>query len=179
MRQALTIACLVSASLIDAVPHSVIAQGPGRGDVQAPAPSPKQILSLAFSSATLQARVAQLAAERETRPEVRSFAQAAVEFRKEHLSRLEALARERSFTLPAVMEFEHRVILENLEPLDFLALSRRYAETQVQALEQEFQIYRAALQTPDEGLSSFARQTLPQVEQQLEGARKARAAVQP
>src|SRR4051794_30347197 len=77
------------------------------------------------------------------------------------------------------MEFEHQVILENLELLDFLALSRRYAEVQVQALEQELQIYRAALQTADEALSSFARQTLPQLEQQLEGARKARTAVQP
>jgi hypothetical protein len=35
------------------------------------------------------------------------------------------------------------------------------------------------MQAPDEALSSFARQTLPQLEQQLEGARKALAAVQP
>ena len=81
MRQALTIACLVSAALIGPVLHGVIAQGQERGDVQRPAPSPKQILSLAFSSAALQARAAQIAAERETRPEVRRFAQAAVEFR--------------------------------------------------------------------------------------------------
>ena len=179
MRQALTIACLVSAALIGPVPHGVIAQGQERGDVQRPAPSPKQILSLAFSSATLQARAAQIAAERETRPEVRRFAQTAVEFRTEHLRRLEALARDYGLTLPAVMEFEHQVILENLEPLDFLALSRRYAEVQVQALEQELQIYQAALRAPDEALSSFARQTLPQLEQQLEVARKALAAVQP
>ena len=110
---------------------------------------------------------------------MRRFAQTAVEFRTEHLRRLEALARDYGLTLPAVMEFEHQVILENLEPLDFLALSRRYAEVQVQALEQELQIYRAAMQAPDEALSSFARQTLPQLEQQLEGARKALAAVQP
>src|SRR5215212_9315079 len=108
MRLALTIACLVSAALIGTVQHDAMAQGKERGDVQRPAPGPKQILSLAFSSAMLQARAAQIAAERETRPEVRSFAQAAVEFRTEHLSRLEALARERGLTLPAVMEFEHR-----------------------------------------------------------------------
>ena len=179
MRQALTVACLVSASLIGPVPHGVMAQGQERGNVQRPAPSPKQILSLAFSSATLQARAAQITAERETRPEVRRFAQTPLSSGRSICAVSKHWRENYGLTLPAVMEFEHQVILENLEPLDFLALSRRYAEVQVQALEQELQIYRAAMQAPDEALSSFARQTLPQLEQQLEGARKALAAVQP
>ena len=81
---------------------------------------------------------------RDTRPEARSFAQAMLEFRRALGSKLEGLARERNLKLPTVLEFEHQTVLENLEPLDALELSRRYAEVEMQALEQELQIYGAA-----------------------------------
>jgi cytochrome c-type protein NapC len=47
-------------------------------------------------------------------------------------------------------DFEHRKVVENLEPLDYLALSRRYAEVRIQALEQEIRGYDAAEQASDE-----------------------------
>ena len=127
----------------------------------APAPAAKPLdptafLRLAHSSAVLQARAAQLAASRETRPEARAFAQKMVEFRREQIARLEAAARDHQLAVPSVQEFEHQVILENLEPLDFLALSRRYAEIQVQALEQEVRGFASAESSPDEWLKNLA-----------------------
>lgn len=56
---------------------------------------------------------------------------------------------------------EHRVVLENLEPLDDLALSRRYAEVQVQALEQEIRGYVVAGHGTDEGMKRLAAEMLP------------------
>ena len=95
MRQALTIACLVSAALIGPVPRGVIVNAKREGTFKGQPRARSRSSASAFSSATLKMRAARVAAERETRPEVRRFAQAAVEFRTEHLRRLEALARER------------------------------------------------------------------------------------
>jgi hypothetical protein len=120
-----------------------------------------------------------LAASRETRPEVRSFAASAAEFRLGLLQRIEAFARERSLPLPSAKEFEHQVVIENLEPLDYLALSRRYAEIQVQAIGQEIGIYQAASRSPSTEIKTFAEQVLPELQRQQEGAQKMYEAVRP
>jgi len=75
--------------------------------------------------------------------------------------------------------FEHRVVLENLEPLDFLALSRRYAEIQVQALEQELQGYTSGEAAPDEWIRVLAHDTTPHLQRLLDEARQVRQAVGP
>ena len=138
---------------------------------------PQEFLRLAYSSASLQAQAAKLAASRETRPEVKGFAMAAADFRAGLLQRIEAFARERGMPLPSVKEFEHQVIIENLEPLDYLALSRRYAEIQVQALEQELNIYQAASQSSNQEMKAFADQVLPELQRQRDWAHKMYEAV--
>ncbi|WP_201861220.1 DUF4142 domain-containing protein [Microvirga soli] len=154
-------------------------QGPSGAPAQNRPIEPQEFLRLAYSSATLQGQAAKLAASRETRPEVRSFAASAADFRFGLLQRLEALARERSLPLPSVKEFEHQVVIENLEPLDYLALSRRYAEIQVQALGQEIGIYQAASRSPSTEIKTFAEQVLPELQRQQEGAQKMYEAVRP
>ena len=155
----------------------------GQQAVGAPAQTrpiePQEFLRLAYSSATLQGQAAKLAASRETRPEVKTYAAAAADFRLGLLQRIEAFARERNLPLPAEKEFEHRVIIENLEPLDYLALSRRYAEIQVQALEQELGIYQAAARSPSEEIKAFATQVLTDLQQQREGAKKMYETIKP
>jgi len=137
-----------------------------------------RFLSLAQSSSAMQARASELVTSRDTRPEARSFAQAMLEFRRALGSKLEGLARERNLKLPTVLDFEHRTILENLEPLDALELSRRYAEVEIQALEQELQIYRS-VPASDESLRAFANDTAPKLQQRLDEARRARQAIGP
>lgn len=147
-----------------------------------PAPKPLDaatFLRLAHSSAVLQARAAQIVASRETRPEARAFAQKMVEFRREQLPKLEAAARDHQLAVPSAQEFEHQVVLENLEPLDFLALSRRYAEIQVQALEQEVRGFASAESSPDEWLKNLSRETRPRLEALLDEARRMQKAVGP
>ena len=61
---------------------------------------PSNFLRLAHSSAVLQARAAQMVASRETRPEARAFAQKMVEFRREHIPKLEAAARDHQLAVP-------------------------------------------------------------------------------
>jgi predicted outer membrane protein len=136
-------------------------------------------LRLAHSSAVLQSSAAQLVASREARPEARAFAQLMVEFRREQIPKLEAAARDHQLAVPSVQEFEHQVILENLQPLDFLALSRRYAEIQVQALEQELRGFTSAESSPNAWLKNLANETRPRLQHLLDEARQMQKAVGP
>jgi predicted outer membrane protein len=154
-------------------------QGASGGAAQTRPIEPQEFLRLAYSSASLQGQAAKLAASRETRPEVKTYATAAVDFRQGLLQRIETFAKERGMPLPSVKEFEHQVIIENLEPLDYLALSRRYAEIQVQALGQEVGIYQAASRSPSAEIKAFAEQVLPELQRQQEGAQKMFEAVRP
>lgn len=180
IRRLLMTACVLGTVLPGAVPP-VLAQGQGASGPAAQSRSiePGEFLRLAYSSASLQGQAAKLAASRETRPEVKSYAASAADFRQGLLQRIEAFARDRNMPLPSVKEFEHQVIIENLEPLDYLALSRRYAEIQVQALAQEIGIYRAASNSSQQEIKSFADQVLPELEKQREGAQKMYDAVKP
>jgi predicted outer membrane protein len=136
-------------------------------------------LRLAHSSAVLQAKAAQVVASREARPEARAFAQTMVDFRREQLPKLEAALREHQLAVPSVQEFEHQVILDNLEPLNFLALSRRYAEIQVQALEQEVRGYGSGENSSEDWLKRLAADIRPRLQQLLEEARQMHKAVGP
>ncbi|NBJ11099.1 DUF4142 domain-containing protein [Microvirga arsenatis] len=172
---------LLTALLLAAAAPAVWAQGQGSANAPAPARviEPEEFVRLAYSSATLQGQAATLASSRETRPEVKSYAAAQTGFRQDLLKRIEAFARERNLPLPSVKEFEHQVIIENMEPLDYLALSRRYAEIQLQALDQEIGIYRAASQSPHQAIKAFADQVLPDLEQRRGGAQKMWETVRP
>jgi len=140
---------------------------------------PGRFLGFAHSSAMLQERASVLAAAKDTRPEVQEFAGEMARFREKQLERLRAVAQERGLNLPGEEAFEHRVVLENLEPLDHLALNRRYAEIQVQALEQEIRGYEAAAQGMADDMRRLAAEMLPQLRPRLDAARRMRDAVRP
>ena len=169
-------AALALSAVVLSHPERALAQAAG-----APAPvqgvDASRFLFLAHSS-KMQARASELAASRDTRPEARAFARAVLEFRRALGSRLEGLARERNLTLPTALEFEHQTILENLEPLDALELSRRYAEIETQALEQELQIYGAA-PSSDEKVQALANETAPKLHELLAEAKRARQSLGP
>ncbi|HEX8664296.1 MAG TPA: DUF4142 domain-containing protein [Beijerinckiaceae bacterium] len=152
---------------------------------QAPATAPARTLGtadflrLAHSSAALQARAAELAATRDTRPEARAFAQRMVAFRREQIPRLEGAARANGLPVSSILDFEHQAILENLQPLDQLELSRRYAEVQIQALRQELQVYDAGAGAPAEWVKPLVDELRPELQRMLEAAVRMREAVGP
>jgi putative membrane protein len=132
----------------------------------------------ALSSGQLQARSAQLAREKQARPEVREFADTILRFRSSQLQALESLAAQ-SGARRTEPELEHAAILDNLEPLDLLGFSRRWAEVQVQALQQEIRLYRDYVALPQAmpGIAAFARETLPRLEEQLHRAMEVDSAI--
>jgi len=120
-----------------------------------------------------------LAASKDTRPEVKQFAGEMAQFSGQEKERVRAFSQQHGLTLPRDEEFEHKVVLENLEPLDHLALTRRYAEVEVQALEQQVRGYEAASQGSDTALKEFATELLPELRQRLDAARRMHDAVKP
>ena len=160
------------------LPGVAAAQGQSPGARTNP-PEPDRFVRFALSSAALQERVSGLAASRDTKPEVRAFARDMERFRNQQIARLRTLAQGRGQKMPEQQDFEHRVLVENLEPLDHLELSRRYAEVQVQALEQEIQGYTAATQAADEGVKEYAAAILPELQRRLEAALRVHDAVKP
>jgi putative membrane protein len=139
--------------------------------------SAAKFLESAHSSALLQLKAAEIAASRDARPEAKLFAREMVAFRTAHLQRLEALAKQNNAAPPKDLTFEQRVLIDNLAPLDFLALSRRYAQLQVRTLEQETEAYEAAAE--DATLAAFKTEYLPLLRQQLDRARSVANAIGP
>ena len=140
-------------------------------------PDAETFLRLAHSSAVLQAQAAELAASRDTRPEVRAFARRMVEFRREQIASLLSAARERTLAVSPVPAFEHKVILENLEPLDFAGAQPALPEVQVQALEQEMAAYAHAESSPDGWVATIARDSKARLQGLLDEARQVRHAI--
>ena len=99
------------------------------------------------------------------------------EFRREQIASLLSAARERTLAVSPVPALEHKVILENLEPLDSLELSRRYSEVQVQALEQEMAAYALAESSPDGWVATVARDSKARLQGLLDEARQVRQAI--
>lgn len=134
-------------------------------------------LTGALSVATLQARASGIIVGREAVPEAKKFAQQAVEFRRAHIEQIHSIAKQRDILVGSEPTFEQRVILQNLAPLEFLALSRRYAELQVDALEFELAAYAKAAASPEPTVKEFLIKWHPQLDHQLSLARQMLEAV--
>jgi predicted outer membrane protein len=140
----------------------------------------RRFVAFAVSSAEFQRRAASVASLRDTRPEVKAFAAGMTRFREEQLERLRAASDSTGIPVPPPgLEPEHRVVLENLEPLDYLALSRRYMEVQLQALEQEARGYEIAVREGQGATRNLAEETLPEIRRWRDEARRVLAAVSP
>lgn len=159
-----------------------VAAWPAGAQPSAPSASPpagSAFVRAAHGLSTLQLRAAELASSRDTRPEAKAYAERMLEFRRDQLPKLEQAARDNKAAIPTAKEFEHQILIENLEPLDYLALSRRYAEMQVQALEQEVKLYAAAQQSPEAWVKAVAGETGPRLKEFLDEARAMQKAIGP
>lgn len=153
----------------------------GAAAAQTPGASPtstaaSDFIAAASNSAMLQKQAAAIAAAGDVRPEVKTFAKDMVKFRDSHLQRLATIAAGQSLALPP-LTFEQQVLIDNLKPLDFLALTRRYMELQVQALDQEVRAYETA-RSHIAPVEPLATEYLPLLMAKLAKAREILQAVQ-
>jgi putative membrane protein len=146
----------------------------------APAGDPATFVRFAASSATLQAAASEQAVRESSRPDVKEFAQHAIQVQRDLLSGVQAFARQSGIAVPAALVLEHKASLDGLSPLTGEEFNRRYMQMEVQALRQAVQMYRAAAErATDENLRRLAGEALPKLEQQSSDADRLAAAVQP
>ncbi|MCW8084252.1 DUF4142 domain-containing protein [Sabulicella glaciei] len=141
-------------------------------------PRQEEPLRSLYGFAELQLRASRLAASRETREEVRAFATEMARWREAQLPRLQSFLEGRGIRDLQMLE-DQETVWEGLQRLDFLALSRRYAEVQVQALELEIPGYERAVNHPEPAISALANEMLPDLRRLLDGAKRMLEAVGP
>jgi putative membrane protein len=181
MRRTLPAGLLLATALLVAAPAPAQETGgvaPSAGDLQAL--DPASFVALAASLAMFEIEAGGHVLQKLVNPELLTLARDTVQLQSESLERLRPAAQERALVLPAVMSLEHRAVLDGLTPLDGLELARRYAEAQMQALDQALALYGAAAdQDEDPGLKALAADLLPRLQQQAQVARSAQKAVLP
>jgi putative membrane protein len=182
---------VIRALLIAAAAAGAVAMATGSGPADRPADAAadasaeqaerlETFVAHAASLAMLGIGASERAADQASRPEVRGFAERAVQTQRDILQRVQALGRELDVGAPSAMLLEHRAVFEGLAPLTGEEFNRRYAETQVQALDQAVGLYGAAAERAQHpALAALAAEILPALDRHLAEARDLLEAVRP
>lgn len=141
--------------------------------------APGRFIEAAYSSALFQARISRIAAAKDTRPGIKALAERVRDFRSAQLPELARLAETAGIQVRDTLDLELRSIVENMEPLDYLALSRRYAEVETQALGREIAAYEGAARSEVRPIRDYVAATLDRLRDLDEAARAELAAVAP
>ena len=152
------------------------AGAPARAETQDAA---RRFVEAAYASAVFQARISAIAAGKDTRPEIKALAGRVRDYRAAQLPGLSRLAQASGIEVRDTLDLEMRSIVENMEPLDYLALSRRYAETETQALDREIPAYEEAVRSGPPSIRDYAAKVLGDLRDLGESAREARGTVGP
>ncbi|GJD59820.1 DUF4142 domain-containing protein [Methylobacterium dankookense] len=138
-----------------------------------------RFIEAAYSSAVFQDRISRIAAAKDTRPGVKALAERVRDFRASQLPELARLAGVTGVEVRDTLDLELRSIVENIEPLDYLALSRRYAEVEVQAIGREIAVYEGAAQSDAQPIRDYIAATLGRLRDLEAGAKLELSAVAP
>ncbi|WP_245930660.1 DUF4142 domain-containing protein [Methylobacterium radiodurans] len=138
-----------------------------------------RFVEAAYASALFQARISSIAAAKDPRPGIKVLAERVRDFRTAQLPELARLAATAGVEVRDTLDLELRSIVENIEPLDYLALSRRYAEVETQALGREIAAYEDATRSEAQPVREYAAATLERLRDLSKAARAELAAVAP
>ncbi|MER2269721.1 DUF4142 domain-containing protein [Methylobacterium oxalidis] len=139
----------------------------------------RRFIEAAYASAVFQARISEIAAAKDPRPNIKALAERVRDFRAAQLPELARLAKISGIELHDTLDLELRSIVENIEPLDYLALSRRYAEVETQALEKEIAAYEDAVRSGPQPVRDYASATAEKLRELGKTAKEELAAVGP
>ncbi len=138
-----------------------------------------RFVEAAYSSALFQARISRIAASKDPRPGIKALAERVRDFRTAQLPELARLAGTAGIRVRDTLDLELRSIVENIEPLDYLALSRRYVEVETQALGREISAYEDAARSEVQPVREYAAATLERLRDLSKAAQTELAAVAP
>ena len=139
----------------------------------------QRFVEAAYATAVFQARISAIASSKDTRPGIKALAERVRDFRAAQVPELARLAKASGIEVHDTLDLELRSIVENIEPLDYLALSRRYVETQTQALDKEIAAYEDAVRSGPPLVRDYAKSALETLRDLGKASREERAAVGP
>ncbi len=116
--------------------------------------------------------VGQLAVQKSSNPDVKTFAQKLIDDHTKANDQLKQIASQENVTLPAQPGREGRQLHTKLEKLDGAAFDRAFLQAQVRDHEKDIKQYqRAENQVQDPQLKQFAQTSLPILQQHLQMAK--------
>ncbi|MHB2210738.1 DUF4142 domain-containing protein [Methylobacterium sp. CM6257] len=138
-----------------------------------------RFIEAAYASALFQAQISRITAAKDPRPGIKALAERVRDFRASQVPELARLAGTTGVTVRDTLDLELRSIVENIEPLDYLALSRRYAEVETQALGREIAVYENAARSEAQQIRDYAAATLSTIRELNKAAQTELAAIAP
>lgn len=142
-------------------------------------PAAARFVEAAYASAQFQDRISKAAQGRDLRPEAKALTQEVGAYRDRQIPALVNLAKGAGVPVRDALDRELRSVAENLEPLNGLELSRRYAEAEAQALDKEVGVYDEAARSGPDSVKTFAGRELPELQRLRDLARSAFDNVKP
>jgi hypothetical protein len=138
-----------------------------------------RFIEAAYASALFQAQISRITAAKDPRPGIKALAERIRDFRASQVPELARLAETTGVGVRNTLDLELRSIVENIEPLDYLALSRRYAEVETQALGREIAAYENASRSDAQPIRDYIAATMGRLRDLDMAARAELAAVAP
>jgi putative membrane protein len=120
-----------------------------------------------------EVEIGQLAAQKATSPQVKSFAQRLVTDHSKANQQLTQIAQRDGAEPPKAADKEHDALLAKLQKLNGPAFDRAFVQAQVEDHKKDVQYFqKEASAVKDPQLKSFIQQTLPVMEQHLQMAQQ-------
>ena len=151
---------------------------PGAADASSVSKVGHDFLNKAAMTDMAEKKMAQLALDKASGGQVKSYAQKMIHDHTQTSQKLMPIASGDGVTPPSALDKEHQATFQRLEGLSGAAFDREYMQVQVQAHQKAIDLYQsAAEQADDKEIQNFAKATLPTLKQHLADARQVVAAL--
>jgi putative membrane protein len=133
----------------------------------------RQFVSSAASGGVAEVETAQLAQQRGSKAQVKSFAQRMIDDHTKANQQLASLASQAGITPPTEPDAKEKAAAAKLKALNGAAFDRTYVRQEIQDHKDTIALFRKEAKSgQDPQLKQFAAQTLPTLEQHLKMAQK-------
>jgi putative membrane protein len=130
--------------------------------------SPQEFISKAAQDDMAEVRVAQLAQQKSSNPQVKQLAEKLMSDHEKNDQAVKQLAQKENVQLPTSLNAEHQAMVDRLQKLNGAQFDRAFLHMQVRDHEKDIRQFRqeaANSQNPD--IKQYAQQTLPKLEEHL------------
>jgi len=154
---------ILSSMLLASVTYSYAADTEPGASASSKALTSKHFVTTAAADGLFEVEAGKLAAERATRPEVKTFANRMVTDHSAANEKLESLAKAQNITVPKKLDAKHAAKLAELKAKNGAEFDNAYVAAMTKGHHKAVALFTAATSSPevDASLKDFAQQTLP------------------